>query len=163
MGALCVAVFFVISGFLLYRPFVLAALGDRPAPRVGRFYLRRALRIFPAYWLALTFYLFVFGPDQARGVGDALVYYGLAQNYRSGSLLLGLGVAWTLAIEVSFYVVLPALAAGFRALSNAIDPLRRLRGQLAGLAAMYVIGVAVRAWAVWSRGHIVESHGEWHP
>ena len=49
-----VTVFFVISGFLLYRPFVAAGLEARPAPRPLRFYRRRLLRIVPAYWVALT-------------------------------------------------------------------------------------------------------------
>jgi peptidoglycan/LPS O-acetylase OafA/YrhL len=48
-----VALFFVLSGFLLYRPFVAARLDDRPAPSAGRYLRRRLLRIVPAYWLAL--------------------------------------------------------------------------------------------------------------
>ena len=49
-----VAIFFVISGFVLYRPFLQARLDARELPRVGRYAGRRALRIVPAYWLALT-------------------------------------------------------------------------------------------------------------
>src|SRR5215813_8286885 len=49
-----VAVFFMISGFLLYRPFVAARLDGRPAPRILLYARRRALRILPAYWVALT-------------------------------------------------------------------------------------------------------------
>ena len=49
-----VAIFFVISGFVLYRPFLQARLDARELPRVGRYGSRRALRIVPAYWLALT-------------------------------------------------------------------------------------------------------------
>ena len=49
-----VAIFFVISGFVLYRPFLQARLDARELPRVGRYASRRALRIVPAYWLALT-------------------------------------------------------------------------------------------------------------
>ena len=56
-----VAVFFVISGFVLYRPFVAARLDGRPLPLVGRFAGRRALRIVPAYWLALTVSALVLG------------------------------------------------------------------------------------------------------
>ena len=50
-----VTVFFLISGFLLYRPFVRARLrgeaGARAWPRTA---WRRFLRIVPAYWVALT-------------------------------------------------------------------------------------------------------------
>src|SRR5258708_3347975 len=50
-----VTIFFVISGFLLYRPFVRSHLDHaRGAIALGSFWWRRALRIFPAYWVALT-------------------------------------------------------------------------------------------------------------
>jgi peptidoglycan/LPS O-acetylase OafA/YrhL len=49
-----VAVFFVISGFLLYRPFVATRLLGTPPPATARYAKRRALRILPAYWFALT-------------------------------------------------------------------------------------------------------------
>src|SRR4051812_30593358 len=43
-----VTIFFVISGFVLYRPFLLARVDG------ARYAWRRALRIVPAYWIALT-------------------------------------------------------------------------------------------------------------
>src|SRR3954469_15306078 len=49
-----VSVFFVISGFLLYRPFVRARLDDEPPPRTAAYAWRRFLRIVPGYWVALT-------------------------------------------------------------------------------------------------------------
>src|SRR4051794_1356756 len=49
-----VYIFFVISGFLLYRPFVRARLSGSPAPATGAYAWRRLLRIGPAYWIALT-------------------------------------------------------------------------------------------------------------
>ena len=47
-GPLGVCIFFVISGFLLFRPFVGAILGDRTGPGSGSFWLRRSLRVLPA-------------------------------------------------------------------------------------------------------------------
>ena len=49
-----VAVFFVLSGFLLYRPMVVADASDRPSLPWRVFWWRRVLRIVPAYWVALT-------------------------------------------------------------------------------------------------------------
>src|SRR4051794_28133520 len=49
-----VAVFFVISGFLLYRPFVHARVAGEKRPGFGSYALGRFLRIYPAYWVALT-------------------------------------------------------------------------------------------------------------
>ena len=68
-----VAVFFLISGFLLYRPFVAAAFEGRPGPSVRRFFRRRLLRIFPAYWLALIGIIIFFGPPLA-GAGRAQLH-----------------------------------------------------------------------------------------
>src|SRR5213592_3870613 len=48
-----VAIFFVISGFLLYRPFAAARATAAQPPHTGPYAWRRALRIVPAYWLAL--------------------------------------------------------------------------------------------------------------
>jgi peptidoglycan/LPS O-acetylase OafA/YrhL len=61
MGSFGVSVFFLLSGFLLYRPFVLAAVKRSPSPRLGVYYTRRFFRILPGYWLALAGLFFVFG------------------------------------------------------------------------------------------------------
>ena len=49
-GSMGPLLFFAISGFLLYRPWI----ASRDAPHTGRYFRRRALRILPAYWFALT-------------------------------------------------------------------------------------------------------------
>src|SRR5262249_60723924 len=53
-GYLGPLVFFAISGFLLYRPFVAARTAGRDAPSVRRYGRRRVLRIVPADWVVLT-------------------------------------------------------------------------------------------------------------
>jgi len=105
-----VTVFFLLSGFLLYRPFALAALTGRPAPAVRRFYLRRALRILPAYWLAVTLTLWLLSDRPADG-GDWASYLLLIQTYNHHNLDPSLTQMWTLAVEISFYALLPVLAA----------------------------------------------------
>jgi peptidoglycan/LPS O-acetylase OafA/YrhL len=56
LGELRVAVglFFVLSGFLLARPWIAAGRGEHPRPDVGRYAVRRIARIGPAYWAALA-------------------------------------------------------------------------------------------------------------
>ncbi len=49
-----VPIFFALSGFLLYRPFVAGRRGGTTPQRIGRYAWRRLLCILPAYWLALT-------------------------------------------------------------------------------------------------------------
>src|SRR4051794_38858942 len=55
-----VPLFFIISGFLLYRPFVVARFDGRPRPSTREFLRRRVLRIVPGFWVALTIVCIVF-------------------------------------------------------------------------------------------------------
>jgi peptidoglycan/LPS O-acetylase OafA/YrhL len=104
-----VPLFFVISGFLLYRPFVRARdAGARPVA-VAQYGLKRALRILPAYWVALTLLTLQF---DLPGVftSDWWRYYGLLQIYDADTYNQGMGVAWTLCVEATFYLFLPLYA-----------------------------------------------------
>jgi peptidoglycan/LPS O-acetylase OafA/YrhL len=150
LGNYGVTVFFLLSGFLLYRPFVLAHFESRPAPSRRTFYARRMARIVPAYWVALTAFFFVFGYGAVRGIGDGLTYYGFAQIYRPGGYAIGgLGVAWSLCVEMSFYLLLPVLAFAFaRARLGTASLSARLVGQLVGLGALYGFSTAYKLWAV---------------
>lgn len=103
-----IAIFFVLSGFLLYGPFVRARLHDR-LPSIRAYARRRAIRIVPAYWIALTFALVVAGATSIT-LAHVPIYYLLLQDYLNGTRYQGLGVAWTLSIEATFYALLPLLA-----------------------------------------------------
>jgi peptidoglycan/LPS O-acetylase OafA/YrhL len=140
-----VAIFFVISGFLLYRPFFRARWEGRPRPRVKQYLLRRALRIIPAYWLALT----VAGLTLNLAVftGDWWKLYGFGQIYSPHTAREGLTIAWTLCIEVTFYLVLPVLAAVLARASR--GRARRMIWQvdLVVLVALVLASNLFRAWA----------------
>ena len=101
-----VTIFFLLSGFLLYRPFVSARLGERDRPTIPDYTRRRLLRILPAYWLALTVLAFWPGLTQMWEPHD-WVYYGLVQIYFPQWMAGGLLPAWSLAVEISFYAALP--------------------------------------------------------
>lgn len=102
-----VTIFFVISGFLLYRPFVAAHLAGRAGPRTSRFYRRRFLRIVPAYWAALT--VLAIASGNGATFDNWLVHYFFLQPYQP-SAPGGLFQTWSLAVEVAFYLVLPFYA-----------------------------------------------------
>src|SRR4051794_3126611 len=109
LSQLGVAIFFVLSGFLLYRPFAQARLHDQGVPSVRAYARRRLLRIVPAYWAALTFGLVVAGAT-AASAANIPVYYLLLQGYSDATRYNGLPVAWTLTIEATFYASLPFVA-----------------------------------------------------
>lgn len=105
-----VTFFFVLSGFLLYRPFVAAQLRGLPFPSLRRYARARALRIVPAYYVALTFLIVAFHRELLTGpVFGWLRDYLFLQIYLDDSVKV-IGPAWTLCIEVTFYALLPLLA-----------------------------------------------------
>ena len=105
-----VSIFFVISGFLLYRPFVVTQLTDRPAPDTKSFYWRRFLRIFPAYWAALVVMLLI-GGIIVRGPVGFFFSATLLHSYNTNRAISGITQSWSLAAEIAFYAVLPVLVA----------------------------------------------------
>lgn len=109
LSQLGVAIFFVLSGFLLYRPFTRARLAGEGIPSVRAYARRRALRIFPAYWAALTFGALVAGAT-AVTAAHIPILYSLTQGYFDSTRYHGLEVAWTLTIEATFYALLPLVA-----------------------------------------------------
>jgi peptidoglycan/LPS O-acetylase OafA/YrhL len=137
-----VTVFFLISGFLLYRPFVRARLKGEQTPHTGAYAWRRFLRITPAYWVALTvvtIWLSVDGVFTLRGIPT---YYGFAQIYDFKTSLGGIGQAWTLCVEVTFYAFLPLWALFMRRVGGGV------RRELVALALLWVASLAYKVWAL---------------
>jgi peptidoglycan/LPS O-acetylase OafA/YrhL len=136
-----VDVFFVLSGFLLYRPFVRARLAGRRGPDVGPYLKRRFLRIFPAYWLALIAVLYVFHQATAPTAKDGLAFFSLTQIYSKERVLGGLIPAWTLCTEIAFYVFLPVYV---WVLHHGVQAKSRLRTELVGVGALYAASAVFR-------------------
>jgi peptidoglycan/LPS O-acetylase OafA/YrhL len=118
-----VTLFFALSGYLLYRPFAAALIRAEARPSVSVFLRNRALRIFPAYWVILLVSALILGTVYVRespfdlGTGGLLHRPGtffatalLVQNYSPSTYFSGIGPAWSLAIELAFYLTLPLLA-----------------------------------------------------
>jgi peptidoglycan/LPS O-acetylase OafA/YrhL len=141
-----VAVFFLISGFLLYRPFAQARYEDDSSPPARGFATRRALRIVPAYWVALPIVVLLLGPSGESASASpvftpsgVITYFGFLQVYDADTLLGGISAAWTLCVEVSFYAMLPLWALLMRRLPCGSRD-RFLRTELLGLAVLFAVG-----------------------
>ena len=114
-----VAIFFVLSGFLLFGPWVKAAASGGEPPSVRRYAWHRVRRIMPAYLVTVLVAYAVYhfrtaGPNPGhtwiglfRNLTLSQIY---ADNYLYSYLHQGLTQMWSLAVEVAFYVVLPLLA-----------------------------------------------------
>ena len=116
--------FFLLSAFLLYRPFVAARVEGRDYGSLLTYARRRFIRIVPAYWAVLTISAVVPGMAGAFS-SNWWVYYGLLQNYpiytgegncsaaapnALDTFRCGVPPAWSLAVEVMFYAALPVFA-----------------------------------------------------
>ncbi|MFG2647338.1 acyltransferase family protein [Streptomyces sp. NPDC048436] len=152
MGANGVGFFFVLSGFLL-------TWGHRPGTSARLFYWRRFGRIGPAHLVATVpcvwvFYLWGGVPTDVFSFVASLF---LVQTWFPGVVptLPGNGVAWTLSVEVFFYLLFP----------YAIRGALRLRTRtLALLAAGGLTGMWALNW--WAAAHFSPFATEWimrHP
>ncbi|HXO49927.1 MAG TPA: acyltransferase [Mycobacterium sp.] len=113
-----VPIFFVLSGFLLFGPWVRAAVSGGGPPSVRRYARHRVRRIMPAYALTVlaAYLLYHF---RTAGPNPGHTWMGLFRNlsltqiytdhYLFSYLHQGLTQMWSLAVEVAFYVVLPLL------------------------------------------------------
>jgi peptidoglycan/LPS O-acetylase OafA/YrhL len=146
-----VVLFFVLSGFLLSRPWFAAALDGRRPPDLGRYFRTRAARILPAYYVALAgSIVLLWGLDGTPGLrlppADELpLFFVFGQNFSPGSVMKLNPPMWTLAIEVSFYAVLPAI--GWLALR--VAPRRR---SLALIPLALIAVGAVYNWSIAGEG-----------
>src|SRR2546423_1928555 len=103
-------IFFVISAFLLYRPFAAARMNATPRPSVRGYAWNRALRIFPGYWAALVVFTIWLQVPVVFTTWGAPRLFLLIQNYWSSTFGQGLGQSWSLCVELAFYAFLAALA-----------------------------------------------------
>ena len=136
-----VSIFFVLSGFLLYRPFAKARREGGRRPALIPYAWRRTLRIVPAYWVALTVATLVLGLPGVLTLTGVPVFYGFLQVYDPDTALKGLGQCWTLCVEVAFYAFLPLWAWIVRR----VAPGRSLRTELLLLVGLALVGVLYKA------------------
>jgi peptidoglycan/LPS O-acetylase OafA/YrhL len=129
-----VAIFFTLSGLLLYRPWARATLAGTSRPSSLSYLWRRALRILPLYWILVAVALFAFSPDHVRSVSTWVRWLTFSQIYVPTPWWelpgpRGLAHMWSLSTEVAFYLMLPFLAAALAAIARLGERRRRRRGR----------------------------------
>jgi peptidoglycan/LPS O-acetylase OafA/YrhL len=101
-----VFLFFALSGYLLFKPFMRAAAGGA-AVDLGSYAVKRAARILPGYYVALAALTFL--TPGAESITHPLPFLTITSSYDI-PLRDFLGVSWTLSAEIVFYLTLPVLA-----------------------------------------------------
>ncbi len=147
-GSSGVTLFFVLSGFLLFMSYARSLLFDADWPSIRRFYIRRAFRILPGYYISL-FLLIIFTNRiylQFVHWKELVLFLTLFMDASPQTYQAINGPFWTLAVEWQFYVLLPLLALAFRPFVQHGPLQRRLNVLLLCLAALIAWGLATRYW-----------------
>ena len=143
--------FFVLSGFLLSRPWFAAALDERRPPDLRRYLRSRVARIAPAYYVALVGSIgLLWGLSGTPGLrlppaSELPLFFVFAQNTSAASIMTLNPPMWSLAVEVGFYALLPALG-----LLASRLPARRRAQALVPLA-LLAVGLTFN-WAIAGQG-----------
>ena len=160
---LALVIFFIVSGFLLYRPMCAERFGGPKSPRVRDYGRRRFLRIAPGYWVAFTLLLIYPGLLVGEIKDTWWAFYGLIQIYPiwdgpdrcfTAYQDCGIASAWSLSSEVAFYAALPLLMYMGRLLGKGRSVRTALSLELGVLA---VLGLG----AVWVQTYSLNSTHSW--
>ena len=140
-----VAIFFVLSGFLLFRPVLAGSLGIAKATPTKTFLKRRALRLIPAYLVALAV-LSIFPGLVFKtpfGIGEIMLlqaYIPVPNVARSG-----IGPGWSISVEASFYLLLALYAAATLIRWSKLDRDQVMRKHIWLIAGLTAVSLLIRA------------------
>ena len=112
-----VQLFFLISGFILGMPFAAHLLRAKKAVRLRQYFMRRLTRLEPPYILAMLFRIALLLTVMHKPLGMVLSH-GAASLVYMHSLVFGdmstvNPPAWSLEVEIQFYIMAPLLALTF--------------------------------------------------
>ncbi len=152
-GWMGVDIFFVLSGYLIGGQ-VLQQLRDHARIDFGDFYLRRALRILPAFWVVLAIYLVFPSWREVDGMEPwwkfAAFIYNLDVDYNAHAAF---SHAWSLCVEEHFYLVFPLLAAWVFRRNSLLLTISLIAFVLLG-------GIALRS-AIWLHENALDTDLNW--
>jgi len=136
---LAVALFFSLSGFLLWRGWVDAAHRGEGHPSIPRYLRHRVVRIWPAYLVVVVLVLLLLPEAQGADLEVWLANLTLTQVFVPLTLTAGLTQMWSLSVEVTFYALLPVIGLA----------LLRLRGRRVSvrIPVLMALGVLSLGWA----------------
>lgn len=142
-GYLMVDMMIFMSGFCLFLPYARKMVYGERAQSVSEFYVKRAARILPSYYIAVAVAL-VFAlamgayASNQNMLKDLFAHIFLVHNFFPETYVMTQlnGVLWTVAVEAQFYLFFPLYAKAFQK-----KPILTYLGMIAiGLSSSYLIG-----------------------
>jgi peptidoglycan/LPS O-acetylase OafA/YrhL len=153
---LALSAFFVLSGYLIARPYARAYVAGTRRPRLRNYARNRVLRVVPVFYLLTALVLLRFGLDGQIGDDPAaersnawqvIGQFLFIQGQTQGNASIPIGPAWSIGAEVGFYIVIPLAAYGaYLAASRLKGAYERAALALGAIALVTVVSIALRAF-----------------
>jgi len=153
---LALSAFFVLSGYLIARPYARAYVAGARRPRLRNYVRNRVLRVVPVFYLLTVLVLLRFGLDgrigSAPGAETSTLWQVLGQflfiqGQTAGPASIPIGPAWSIGAEVGFYVIIPLAAYGaYLAAARLEGPHARAALAIAVIAVVTFVSIALRAY-----------------
>jgi peptidoglycan/LPS O-acetylase OafA/YrhL len=156
LGRWAVSMFFVLTGYLLTRPYARAVIDGAKFPSTIEFFSRRFYRLYPLYFICLIASLLLDGAvDHWSVITHLVMIHGFFPRY-IGDIN---GPLWTMWVDAQFYIALPFIALlGVRLLRSQPNRSKRLRGVWIFLAGIVALSIVERYLAM---RLIAPSHRDW--
>ncbi len=146
-----VGLFFVLSGFVLFLPWVREGLAGQGSRSGKEMLLRRFARLLPLYVMVVLVVWGLTNPTLPGNWQDLLLHLSMTQVYSAHYIFWTVGPAWSLAVEFHFYVVMaltvPLLCRWCARLES-----RRARVAVLGLLPALMVAAGT-SWLFWAVGH----------
>lgn len=143
-GAIFVNIFFLLSGYLLSRPFLLAIYERTSFPNIPAFFQRRFLRIYPAYAVAVLISMIGVSQDKKPALPFFLSHITFLHGFIYSQILARNVPLWTMAVDVQFYLILPFLAYGLYRITASYPKQKREASLFIALVSAVAISILWR-------------------
>ncbi len=154
---LALSAFFVLSGYLIARPYARAYVAGRRRPRLRSYARNRVLRVVPVFYLLTLLVLLRFGldgtlqsgpsaPQETSSAWQVLGQFLFVQGQTGGPASVPIGPAWSIGAEVGFYALIPIAAAGAYVVATRVREIHARAVIAIGVVAVVTfVSIALRA------------------
>lgn len=141
-------VFFALSGFVVFLPFAKAIIEGRRHMGAREFMTRRVFRIMPLYIFAIV----VVWNSRYSGadgqIGDLIRHLTFTQIYNNDQIFYTIGPAWSLAVEMHYYVLTALLILTLTPLGRGLRSRRMRIALVAAIPAVFAVSsIGYKLWA----------------